>query len=783
MTRLPKCLLPRVTGLVVLVLLITTLGERLVAQPSVLDENLTVLPVVTGLSAPTALAFLGPDDFFVLEKSTGRVLRVTNGTGQDVVLDLAVNSASERGLLGIALHPEFPTNPGVYLFWTVSVTGVDSNVLSDVPLLGNRVDRFTWTGSTLAFDRNILLMRARQTDNLAVPGHPGTGNPAELGNHNGGVIRFGPDGMLYVFLGDVGRRGWFQNLPTGPFPSTPFVDDTFGGPAPGNAHLAGVVLRLNADGTTPTDNPFFSAGAAIGGEVGANVQRVFAYGHRNGFGMDFDPQSGDLWLAENGDDAFSELNRVIPGMNGGWVQIAGPVERIQQYKGIETTFGAQDLQQIRWPATNIPDTAADALARLYMLPGATYQDPAFSWKWEVAPGALGFLHGGGLGAAYNGDLFVGAGTSQLEGGYLFRFTLSLDRGAVSVSDPRLADHVADNLSKFDLTESESLLFGRDFGIVTHVGTSPNGKLVVVSHSHGAVYEVALSPPDDHNTQPVADAGPDQTVIAGTMVTLDGSGSSDADGDDLTFTWTLTGPGYFDEALAGVSPVFCAATAGTYTATLAVNDGIVDSDSDETTITVITPTAALSTLLAAVAALRADGALNAGQATALSVKLRQAQRLLAQGKMAQALNVLAGFREQVLGWSGGVLTEEQATALVESVDAILGAAGSPCSAEVEAPLTEAGVQSGAAQAFALAVPYPNPFRTVAILSFDVPETSDVRLLVYDVRGRQVAVLAEGLFEAARYQVVFDGSALPSGTYLVRMSTAGGFSQTERLTLLR
>ena len=69
-------------------------------------------------------------------------------------------------------------------------------------------------------------------------------------------------------------------------------DDTFGGPEPDNAHLSGVILRLNDDGSAPVDNPFFAVGAAMGGEVGANIQKIFSYGHRNGFGMAFDPYSG-----------------------------------------------------------------------------------------------------------------------------------------------------------------------------------------------------------------------------------------------------------------------------------------------------------------------------------------------------------------------------------------------------------------------------------------------------------------------------------------------------------
>src|SRR5262249_25459435 len=161
------------------------------------------------------------------------------------------------------------------------------------PLLGNRVDRFTWDANTgtLALDRNVIRLRSRQTDNVPVPGHPGTTNGNENGNHNGGVLRFGPDGKLYLFMGDQGRRGWMQNLRNGPFLTAPLVDDTFGGPMPDDAHLSGVILRLNEDGSAPADNPFFAVGAALGGEAGANIQKVYSYGHRNAFGMAFDPQT------------------------------------------------------------------------------------------------------------------------------------------------------------------------------------------------------------------------------------------------------------------------------------------------------------------------------------------------------------------------------------------------------------------------------------------------------------------------------------------------------------
>ena len=458
--------------------------------PTVVDPNLAVRTVVAGLNQPTTMAFIGPNDIFVLEKPTGKVQRIRNGAIQGTVLDLAVNSASERGLLGIALHPDFPANPGVYLYWTESTTGADSVNLAEVPLLGNRVDRFVWNGTALTLDRNLIRLHAFQAD----------AGQTLRGNHNGGIIKFGPDGKLYIVIGDNGRRGWMQNLPCGPTavcPGRTVQDDQFGGPAPDNAHLTGVVLRLNDDGTTPTDNPFFAAGAAMGGEVGANIQKVFAYGIRNTFGMAFDPISGALWLEENGDDSFSQLSRVEPGLNSGWIQIRGPVSRIAEFKAIETSTGTDPcigstyfgLQQDRWPPTNLADTPEQALSRLFMLPGAIRKDPEFSWKFEVAPAGIGFMSTRALGPQYQGDLFMGGARTFLAGGHLFRFNLTGNRQKIGVDDPRLDDRVADNLCKFDITESESLLFGTNFGVATDLQTGPNGNLFVVSLSNGSIYEI------------------------------------------------------------------------------------------------------------------------------------------------------------------------------------------------------------------------------------------------------------------------------------------------------
>jgi glucose/arabinose dehydrogenase len=266
-------------------------------------------------------------------------------------------------------------------------------------------------------------------------------------------------------------------------------DDQFGGPQPDDNHLTGVCLRLNDDGSTPTDNPFFNVGTQMGGQVGANLQRIFAYGIRNSFGFAFDPVSGVLWESENGNNSFDEINRILPGHNGGWIQIMGPIGRLAQYKQIETGRGVLAFQQFRWPPTLIAYLPQVALLRLFAIPGSHYADPLLSWKLEVPPAGFGFLNSQALGPQYAGNLFSGGATPLTVGGHLFRYQLSPDRTQLVFTDPRLADGVADNTSDGDITESESLLFGRNFGIVTDIQTGPNGNLFVVAFTQGFIYEI------------------------------------------------------------------------------------------------------------------------------------------------------------------------------------------------------------------------------------------------------------------------------------------------------
>jgi glucose/arabinose dehydrogenase len=462
--------------------------------PSVVDPSLEVRTITPGLSQPVQMEWIGNDDFLVLEKATGQVKRVRNGGTPEVVLDLAVNSASERGLLGIALDKSFRSNGFVFLFWSETTLPADNTDLAAVPVMGNRLDRFRWDGSTLTYDRTLVRMRSFQAD---------AGQPLR-GNHNGGVVRVGPDGKVYLIVGDTGRRGQTQNLVDGPFvypfPATndgSIGDDQFGGPDPDFDHLTGVILRLNRDGSAPKNNPFYRVGADRGGQVGASLRKLYAYGIRNSFGMAFDPFSGDLWEQENGDDSFSEVNRVVPGFNSGWVQVMGPLSRVAQFREIENNRGPTGdpaaasyygLQQLRWGPENIATTPREAAARLFRLPHSRFSDPELSWKYEFAPGGIDFVAGSKLGKRYRGDLFVGS--ANVRGSNIFRLPIHKSRKKVDADDDRLRDRVADNIRKYDLTESESLLFGTGFGVTADVRESPAGTLYAVSTSLGTIFEIA-----------------------------------------------------------------------------------------------------------------------------------------------------------------------------------------------------------------------------------------------------------------------------------------------------
>lgn len=426
---------------------IVMLSSAVMRAQTTTDPSLTITNWGTGLNQPTTMAFLGPNDALVLEKTTGQVRRILSGVVQGGnVLDVHVNSSSERGLLGIAINTESP--PDVFLYYT-EASGSDGGAA-----LGNRVYRYTWNAGLGVLQSPQLI--------LDLPVTPGP-------NHDGGVILLGPPGegtvadgsLLYVVIGDLNRNGQLQNNAAGAV-----ADNT------------SVVLRVEQDGTPAAGNPFVpycsittsqtcpGGGGCPGGETCiTQVARYYAYGVRNSFGMTIDPMTGTLWNTENGPGNYDEINVVAPGFNSGWNPIMGP--------------DALDPQ---------------GLANLFNMPGAgvTYSDPEFSWFDTNAPTAIIFPNGGALGAAYDDVALVGDSNN----GFLYRFPLNGTRNGFDLSaTPDLTDLVAD-----DVTEQNQVRLGQGFGAITDFDIGPDGALYVVS-IFGNVFRIVGGPaPTPTNTR-------------------------------------------------------------------------------------------------------------------------------------------------------------------------------------------------------------------------------------------------------------------------------------------
>jgi aldose sugar dehydrogenase len=242
------------------------------AQPVINDPNITAEIVTEGLSSPTSMAFIDNNNILVLEKS-GSVRLISNGILQEQpVLNVPVDTQSERGLLGIAILGD----DTVFLYFT-----------ENGQTLRNRVYRYNWNGESLV---NATLI-------LDLPAIPGP-------NHNAGKLVIGPDHYLYVIIGDLNHDGKLQNFLDGPEP-----DDT------------GVIFKVNPnDGSAAPNNPFANSGNSI-------LSRYYAYGIRNSFGLTIDPVTNMLWDTENGPSEYDEVNLVRPGFNSGWQTVMGPISR------------------------------------------------------------------------------------------------------------------------------------------------------------------------------------------------------------------------------------------------------------------------------------------------------------------------------------------------------------------------------------------------------------------------------------------------------------------------
>jgi glucose/arabinose dehydrogenase len=240
-------------SLVLLVTVAVLAGSPIAGTTTAVAQEPATRTIATGLHVPWGIAFLPDASALVSERTTGRILRIgTDGTKRVAmrVPGVATN-AGEGGLLGLAMSPTYARDRLVYAYYTTS--------------RDNRIARFRLGGRVRPIVTGI---RRGQI-------------------HNGGRIAFGPDGKLYAGVGETGDRGLAQN----------------------RRAQNGKILRMNPNGSVPSDNPFRGS-------------RVWSWGHRNVQGLAWDG-SGRLWATEFGQDRFDEVNLIRKGRNYGWPTVEG----------------------------------------------------------------------------------------------------------------------------------------------------------------------------------------------------------------------------------------------------------------------------------------------------------------------------------------------------------------------------------------------------------------------------------------------------------------------------
>ncbi|HUF89201.1 MAG TPA: PQQ-dependent sugar dehydrogenase [Gemmatimonadota bacterium] len=257
-----------------------------VEHPALPAPGVVAEVVADSLEFAVQLAFLPDGRRLYTEKLTGRVrLMAPDGTvAARPVLDVPVAFSGERGLAGLTLSPDFVRDRSLYIWYTGSPTDEDTHDREPEGVAGVFVERYRLDGDSIAGPGERI---------LKLPARPGP-------FHNGGNVRFGPDGRLYVSLGELNKNASLNAQRTG--------------------NPMGSILRYNPDGTIPVDNP-----------LGPD-NPIWAYGLRNPFGFTFDPADGALWIADNGPAGHDRVLRMDPGENAGWPFVWGlptnPIERV-----------------------------------------------------------------------------------------------------------------------------------------------------------------------------------------------------------------------------------------------------------------------------------------------------------------------------------------------------------------------------------------------------------------------------------------------------------------------
>jgi aldose sugar dehydrogenase len=402
--------------------------------PFVTDPNLKVEVVYEGLEHPTSMAFLGKDDILVLEKNNGTVKRIVNGTTlSKPLLDVPVASKGERGMLGIAIaRHETDHRVYVFLYYTESATGRDGD--GDGPR--NRLYRYEFINNTLVEPKLLLDL------------------PAGF-YHNGGKILIGPDKYLYITIGELDR--------TSPAPERNKALNNQSRDA-NEPDERGGILRIDQNG-----QPIGTHGI-LGDEEPLN--KYYAYGIRNSFGMDFDPLTGKLWDTENGPYFGDEINLVEPGFNSGWREVQGI------WTVADGKIGVEDKGAL---ASEKPRNLVDFNGK------GNYSSPEFTWSKTVGPTELKFLSNDKLGKKYENDMLV----ADVSYGRIYHFKLNQNRTELLLQNP-LSDKVANNNNQLsDVLFAQGFDSGRDQSelAITDMEIGPDGYLYVLVHGEGKIFRI------------------------------------------------------------------------------------------------------------------------------------------------------------------------------------------------------------------------------------------------------------------------------------------------------
>jgi glucose/arabinose dehydrogenase len=238
--------------------------------PSGFSESI----VTSSLTNPTAMA-IAPDGRIFVCQQGGALRVIRNGSLLATpFVTITVNSTGERGLLGVAIDPDFLVNQYVYVYYTATT-----------PAIHNRISRFTANGDVAAAGSETVLL---DLENLSAT------------NHNGGAIHFGGDGKLYAAVGENAVPSNSQTL----------------------TNLLGKMLRINRDGSIPSDNPFYDSATG-------NNRSIWALGLRNPFTFGVHPLSGRLFINDVGASTWEEINEGAAGANYGWPATEGPTSNPQ----------------------------------------------------------------------------------------------------------------------------------------------------------------------------------------------------------------------------------------------------------------------------------------------------------------------------------------------------------------------------------------------------------------------------------------------------------------------